>query len=145
MRKIFKIFLLVVGTLSLGLGILGIILPLLPTTPLLLLAAYCYARSSERFYQWLLNNRWFGEYIKNYREGRGMPRREKILTLAVLWLTIGFAAVFVVPAWWVRLILLVVACGVTIHLLRIKTHIPPADERPSAGGPSTEQLGFDPE
>ena len=57
MKKIFRAFFLIVGTLSLGLGILGIILPLLPTTPLLLLAAYCYARSSERFYQWLLNNR----------------------------------------------------------------------------------------
>jgi len=145
MKKIFRAFLLVVGILSLGLGILGIILPLLPTTPLLLLAAYCFARSSERFYQWLLNNRWFGEYIKNYREGRGMPRREKILTLAVLWVTIGFATVFVASAWWIRLILLAVACGVTIHLVRIKTHIPPADEKPSTGGPTPEQLGLDPE
>ncbi len=145
MKKIFRAFLLVVGILSLGLGILGIILPLLPTTPLLLLAAYCFARSSERFYHWLLNNRWFGEYIKNYREGRGMPLREKILTLTVLWLTIGFAALFVAPAWWIRLILLAVACGVTIHLLRIKTHDPSADIQPSAEGPSTEQLGFDSE
>ena len=64
--------------------------PVLPTTPFLLLAAICYARSSERFYHWLLNNRWFGEYLKNYREGRGIPLREKTLTVLALWLTIGF-------------------------------------------------------
>jgi len=145
MKKILRGFLLVVGTLSLGLGIIGIILPLVPTTPLLLLAAYCYARSSERFYHWLLNNRWFGEYIKNYREGRGMPRREKILTLAILWLTIGFAAIFFAPVWWIKLILLAVACGVTTHILRLKTHVPSADAQPLAEGSSTGQLGLDSE
>jgi len=87
----------------------------------LLLAAICYARSSERFYHWLLNNRWFGEYIKNYREGRGIPLREKTLTLIALWLTIGFTTLLVVSAWWGQLILLGVAVGVTIHLVRIKT------------------------
>jgi uncharacterized membrane protein YbaN (DUF454 family) len=95
--------------------------PVLPTTPFLLLAAICYARSSERFYHWLLNNRWFGAYVKNYREGRGIPVREKTLTLITLWLTIGFTARFVVSAWWGKLILLGVAVGVTIHLVRIKT------------------------
>jgi uncharacterized membrane protein YbaN (DUF454 family) len=95
--------------------------PVLPTTPFLLLAAICYARSSERFYHWLLNNRWFGEYIKNYREGRGIPLREKTLTLIALWLTIGFTTLLVVSAWWGQLILLGVAVGVTIHLVRIKT------------------------
>ncbi|MBI5292274.1 MAG: YbaN family protein [Chloroflexi bacterium] len=70
---------------------------------------------------WLLNNQWFGEYIKNYREGRGLPLREKTLSLIVLWLTIGFTTLFVVTAWWGRLILLSVAVGVTIHLVKIKT------------------------
>ena len=103
------------------LGVLGIFVPVLPTTPFLLLAAICYARSSERFYHWLLNNRWFGEYIKNYREGRGIPLREKTLTLIALWLTIGSTILLVVSAWWGQLILLGVAVGVTIHLVRIKT------------------------
>ena len=121
MNKVYRSLLLIVGTLSVALGILGIFLPILPTTPFLLLAAYCYARSSERFYQWLLNNRWFGEYIRNYREGRGMPLRDKIVTLTVLWLTIGFAVAFAVSAWWARLLLVGIASGVTIYLIRLKT------------------------
>ena len=109
------------GTLCVVLGVLGIFVPILPTTPLLLLAAVCYARSSERFYHWLLNNRWFGDYIKNYREGRGIPLRIKILTLIALWLTIGFTALRLVSVWWGQFILLAVAVGVTIHLVRVKT------------------------
>lgn len=100
---------------------MGIFVPLLPTTVFLLLAAFCYARSSERLYHRLLNDRWLGEYIKNYRAGRGMPLRAKVVTLLALWLTIGFTARFGVSAWWGRLALLGVAVGVTIHLVRIKT------------------------
>jgi hypothetical protein len=73
--------LIIAGTSFAGLGILGIFLPLLPTTPFLLLAAACYARSSERFYNWLLNNRWFGHYIRNYLEGKGVPLRVKVLSI----------------------------------------------------------------
>ena len=72
MNKVFRSLLLIVGTLSAVLGTLGIFVPILPTTPFLLLAAYCYARSSEHFYQRLLANRWFGEYIRNYREVGGV-------------------------------------------------------------------------
>ena len=68
------------GTFFVGLGIIGIFLPLLPTTPFLLLAAACYARSSKRFYNWLLNNKWFGNYIKNYRERKGIPLQIKIIS-----------------------------------------------------------------
>lgn len=120
-KKFIRVLLIACGTLCVVLGVLGIFVPVLPTTPLLLLAAICYARSSERFYHWLLNNRWFGEYIKNYREGRGIPLRIKILTLIALWLTIGFATLRVVSVWWVQFILLGVAVGVTIHLVRITT------------------------
>ena len=63
--------LILVGSLSIGLAFLGIFLPLLPTTPFLLLAAACYLRSSDRFYHWLIYHKWFGNYIRNYREGRG--------------------------------------------------------------------------
>jgi uncharacterized membrane protein YbaN (DUF454 family) len=72
----------------------------------------------------MLSNRWFGAYIKNYREGRGIPRREKVLTIIALWLTIGFSTLYAVSAWWARLLLIVVAIGVTVHLLRIKTFNP---------------------
>jgi uncharacterized membrane protein YbaN (DUF454 family) len=121
MRTLVEALYLSVGTLAVVLGIIGIFLPVLPTTPFLLLAAFCYARSSDRFYQWLITNRWFGKYIKDYREGKGIPRREKVLTLTMLWLTIGFAAIFTVSAWWGKLILIAVACGVTLHVVRLKT------------------------
>ena len=116
--------LIVSGTLCVALGVLGIFLPVLPTTPFLLLAAVCYARSSRRFHHWLLTNRWCGEYIKNYREGKGIPRKQKITMVALLWLTIGSTALLAVSLWWVRLILLGMAVGVTAHLARIKTFEP---------------------
>ncbi len=109
------------GTLCVGLGTLGILLPLLPTTPFLLLAAWCYARSSRRFYRWLLTNSWFGGYIRNYRAGRGIPLKQKVLTLLLLWLTIGYSAWRSVDLWWGRGVLLGIACGVTLHLMRIRT------------------------
>ncbi len=80
--------LMVGGTFFLVLGLIGIALPILPTTPFLLLAAFCYARSSKRFYDWLLNHRWFGEYIRDYQEGRGIPLKAKVMGLSLLWFTI---------------------------------------------------------
>jgi uncharacterized membrane protein YbaN (DUF454 family) len=109
------------GTVCVALGILGIFLPILPTTPFLLLAAYCYTRGSERFYHWLVNRSWFGGYIRNYREGRGIPLKLKLFTIMFLWLTIGFAIGFVATTWWLKALLLVVALGVTIHVSKIKT------------------------
>ena len=121
MKGLTRILLVVSGTLCVALGVLGMFLPVLPTTPFLLLAAFCYARSSKRFYHWLITNRWCGEYIRNYREGRGIPLRQKVLTILLLWLTIGYAAWFVVSLWWVKFILFGIAIGVTIHLIMIKT------------------------
>ena len=103
------------------LGILGILLPLLPTTPFLLLAAACYFRSSERFYNWLMNNKWLGNYIKNYREKKSIPLKVKVLTLSILWLTIGYSVFFVVNILLLRVILILIAIGVTIHVLSIRT------------------------
>ncbi len=116
-----KILLLCFGTLCVALGVLGIFLPVLPTTPFLLLAACCYGRSSQRFYLWLTTNRWCGEYIRNYREGKGIPRRKKILSILLLWMTIGYTIVFAVSQGWIRLILLGIAIGVTLHLGKTKT------------------------
>ena len=121
MHSLIKIILISVGSLSVLLGILGIFLPLLPTTPFLLLAALCYSRSSERFYQWLVTNRWFGEYIRNYREGRGITSKHKITILCLLLLTMGYSVFFVGSAGWIQLLLCAIAVAVTIHILRIKT------------------------
>jgi hypothetical protein len=118
MRLPARIFLITGGTISVALGVLGVFLPLLPTTPFLLLAAACYARSSEKLYDWLLGNRWFGRYIRNYREGNGIPLRRAAVAIALLWLTIGYTAIVAVSLWWVRLILVAIAGGVTVHLVR---------------------------
>ena len=116
-----KILLIVIGSICVMLGVIGIFLPLVPTTCFLLLAAICYGRSSTRFYNWLMTNRWFGEYTLNYREGRGISRKQKLVTILFLWLTIGSSAWFVVTLWRLRLLLLGIAVGVTIHLVMIKT------------------------
>src|SRR3990170_1059368 len=85
-----KALLFAAGTVSLVLGAIGAFIPgLVPTVPLVLLAAACYCRSSERMYKWLINNRLFGEYIKNYREGKGIPLKTKAFAITVLWATIS--------------------------------------------------------
>jgi len=112
--------LIIAGTFFVGLGIIGIFLPVLPTTPFLLLAAVCYVKSSERFSNWLLNNKWLGNYIKNYREGKGIPLKTKVLSISFLWITIGYSVV-VVRIFLVRVILILIAISVTIHILSIRT------------------------
>ncbi|MCJ7763883.1 MAG: YbaN family protein [Dehalococcoidales bacterium] len=119
--KWLRSLLIIVGTVFVSLGIVGIFIPILPTTPFLLLAAAFYARSSQRFYHWLLSNRWFGAYIDNYRQKRGMPLKIKIVTVALLWITIGVSAAFAVQSLTVRIILVLIAVGVSIHILSIKT------------------------
>jgi len=109
------------GTVAVTLGIVGVFVPLLPTTPFLLLAAFLYARSSERLHGWLLGNRWIGGYLRCYYERRSMAGRHKALTLALLWVTLALSAAFAVDAWWARTLLGVVAVGVTVHLLRLPT------------------------
>jgi len=103
-----------------GLGIIGIFVPILPTTPFLLLAAACYMRSSEWLYQWLINNRIFGVYIRNYIEGKGMPIRIRIFTILLLWLTIGLSMTFAVQNLVIRIILICIAIGVTVHIVLIR-------------------------
>jgi len=112
--------LIIAGTVFVILAVLGIFLPVLPTTPFLLLAAACYFRSSDRFYRWLINNRVLGTYIRNYLEGRGMSVRSKVITLLLLWLTIGLTVIFGVQYTVVRIILIIIALGVTIHISRLK-------------------------
>lgn len=120
-NRLIRWILTIAGTFFVGLGVLGIFLPLLPTTPFFLLAAACYARSSKKFYHWLLNNKWFGKYIKNYREGKGIPIKVKILSISLLWLTIVFSTIFVVDNLFVRIVLILIATGVTIHIISIRS------------------------
>ena len=112
---------IVAGTLSLILGVVGIFIPLLPTTPFLLLAAALYFKSSHRLYDWLLRNRYLGVYIRNFREYKAIPLRAKIVSTALLWATIGYCVLAVVDALWLRLLLAAIAVGVTIHIWSYKT------------------------
>ena len=127
-KKFTKWLLTMLGVACVAFGLLGIFLPVLPTTPFLLLAAFLFARSSPGFHHWLLGNRWFGEYIRRYREGRGLPLRQILLTLILLWMIIGFSAVVIVKTWWLQIILVGIAAGVSIHLLRSRSRI----EQPAA-------------
>jgi uncharacterized membrane protein YbaN (DUF454 family) len=119
--KMLRWVLIISGSISLGLGVLGIFLPVLPTTPFLLLAAACYVRSSERLNNWLLNHKWLGPYIRHYREDKAIPLRGKIITIALLWITILSSAIFAVDILIVRVILILIAVGVTIHVLSFRT------------------------
>ena len=116
-----RVVLVACGWFAVGLGLVGMFLPLLPTTPFLLLAAFCFARSSARFHRWLLTNRWFGAYLDNYAQGRGMSLPEKTVTIAGPWATLAVTAFSALTGWWGRLLLLAVGVGVTGHLLRIPT------------------------
>lgn len=109
------------ASISIGLGTLGIFLPLLPTTPFLLLAAYLYMNSSYKRLRWLLNNKYLGPYIHSYLSKEGIPLRLKIRTIILLWFTLGATILFATDKIHVRLILIAVGIGVTTHLLVKKT------------------------
>jgi uncharacterized membrane protein YbaN (DUF454 family) len=113
--------LIAVGFLNVALGVLGIFVPLLPTTPFLLLAAACFVRSSDRFYEWLMTNRWVGDYLRSYMEHRATTMSTKVVCIATLWCCLGLAGVFFTDNLIVRLLLLAVAVGVTAHLASLKT------------------------
>jgi len=121
--RLVRRLLVIVGGLCVGLGMLGILVPVLPTTPFLLLAAACFARGSSRAHRWLLGNRVFGEYLRRYRDGEGLPIALKLVMIVMLWTTLAVSSLAAVPPrlWWIRLLLLAVGIGVTIHILRIRT------------------------
>ena len=113
--------LIIIGLVAVGVGTIGIFLPLLPTTPFYLLAAACFFRSSDRLYQWLIGNKWCGPYIRNYREHRAIPLPAKVTALVLLWTTMTYSVFALMNNLALRILLLLVAVGVTVHLLRLKT------------------------
>jgi uncharacterized membrane protein YbaN (DUF454 family) len=113
--------LIIAGTFFVVLGIIGIILPILPTTPFLIVAAACYAKGSKRFYNWLVNNRLLGRYIKNYLENKGISMRAKIISISFLWATIIFSITLIIQILLIRIILIIVAIIITYHIISINT------------------------
>ena len=128
-----RLLFVILGTIFLVVGIVGILVPVLPTTPFLLLAASFYARGSRKFHNWLLNNRILGAYLKHYVNGKGISLRVKLLTILLLWSAISFTVAFVIDELVVRIILILVAIGVSVHITLIKANkkekISPGKER----------------
>ena len=126
-----RLLLVIAGTLSLALGIVGIFLPLLPTTPFLLLASACYLRGSERLHRWLLAQGKLGAYIRRYEEGQGVPLRGKVLAMLMMWPSIAFGTTRV-DSPVLKGLMVATALGVTIYLWWLPTWRPPrADGRTS--------------
>jgi uncharacterized membrane protein YbaN (DUF454 family) len=115
-----KILFIILGSLSLGLGFIGIFLPILPTTPFFLLAAYSYLKSSKRLYNWLINHRVFGSYINNYINHRAIVKSAKISALIFLWLSLLMAILFS-NSTHLKLLLFFIGICVSIHILSLKT------------------------
>ena len=113
--------LVALGTLFLVLGVIGIFIPVLPTTPFLLLAASLYLKGSKPVYDRLMANEYLGVYIKNFKENRAIPLRVKVTSVRMVWVTLLYCAFFVAKVWWMSLLFIAIATGVTIHILRFKT------------------------
>ena len=116
-----NIVLTILVLIALGLGILGAFLPVLPTTPLLLLAAALFLRGNRKLYDWLLNHPRLGSYITNFLKHKSIPLRIKIISITMLWATLLFCAIAVAEHWALRAMFLAIAVGVTIHILSYKT------------------------
>ncbi len=119
MNSVKKAVLVAAGSLCLGLAVLGIFLPLLPTTPFLLLASACYVRSSERLHGWLMGNRMLGGYIRNFRERRGIPLRARVTTVLLLWLPLLYS-IYRLDLLWLELILVLMGVTWSVLILRMR-------------------------
>lgn len=106
------------GWVSLGLGIVGIVLPLLPTTPFLLLSAWCFAGSSKKAHHWLLHHRVLGPTIRAWQNGEGIPARVRNRAIAAIWLGM-LLSMFIVGRWWVTITLALIGAGVSLYLFRL--------------------------
>ncbi len=106
-NPIAKILWIILGSIFVLIGGIGVVIPGLPTTLFLILAAACYIRSSQKLYDWLINNKTFGPYLKDYREGRGMPRNAKILAVSMIILFAGYAVIFAIDELIIRIIVAV--------------------------------------
>ena len=120
MKNLKKKIYICVGLLALGLGIIGVFLPVMPTVPFLLVALFCFERSSKKYHDMILNNKYFGKVLKDYYEGRGLTTSVKIKAILFLSCGIGFSF-YKVQHLYLRIMLVVIWLGVTIHIILLKT------------------------
>lgn len=125
---------IILGTVALALGVVGIVVPILPTTPFLLLAAAAYARGSTRLHDRLVNSRLLGEPIRDYRDRRAIKLVLKVYAIGMLWLFIA-VSIAAVDVAWIRVVLALIAVAVTAHILTLRTIMPGAARRPPATAP----------
>ncbi len=118
---ILNILYTIFGLISLTLGVLGAFLPVLPTTPFLLLSAFFFLRGNMKLYYWLMNHPRLGVYIKNFTIHKAIPLRVKIVSISTLWLTLLYCAIFVTDHWALRALFILIAVCVTVHILSYKT------------------------
>lgn len=116
-----RYLLMVLGSVALALGVAGIFLPLMPTTPFLLFAAALYFRSSPQLYEWLLSHKHLGPYIRNFRENKAIPLRVKIVSVSLVWVTLLYCAFFVADCLLMRVLFVGLAVGISAHILHYKT------------------------
>ena len=113
-----RIFYLLLGWFSLITGIIGIFLPLLPTTPLVLLAAWCFSKSSERFHTWLINHKFFGPIVSDWQSNDGIPRKSRNRAIIFMWLGMAIS-ILMVSRFWATVGLVCIGICVSIYLLRM--------------------------
>ncbi len=109
------------GWLALALGAVGLVLPVLPTAPFVLVAAACFMRSSERLHAWVVEHPTFGIHIRDYLAGKGLRRRTKVLALATLWASVSVSVAVFVPLFAADAAIVVIAALVTVYILRLPT------------------------
>lgn len=115
-----KYVFLIIGIVALIVGSVGIVIPILPTTPLLLVATWCFLKSSKRLHNWLINHRILGLYIKSYVKYKGVEKKYKLATILMVWASIGFS-ISIVDNFYVKVLLAIIMVGVTIHILMLRT------------------------
>lgn len=115
-----KVLFILIGIICVILGVIGIFLPILPTTPFLLLASLLFLNSSEKLHKYLNNHKYFGEYIRDYHEKRGVKRAMKVRAIVFIWVSILFSA-YMINILWVSIVLIVIAVCVTAYLVSLKT------------------------
>lgn len=117
-----KLFLRILGIISVALGVIGAFLPILPTTPFILLAAYLFAKSSPKLENWIMEHRIFGNIVRDFRNERSITLHAKIISISSLWISILLSVLFVVNKLpWVQILLILIATGVTYHISQYKT------------------------
>jgi len=129
-----RLALIILGWLSLITGIIGIFLPLLPTTPLVLLAAWCFSKSSERFHAWLLQHKYFGPIVSDWQSDQGIPKKARNRALIFMWAGMTLS-MFIVARFWATIGLCVIGIAVSIHLLRMPLR---KESNTESSPPSTE-------